>query len=503
MEIRRISTNLTTTEKIEQLNEMIMELAGLVGQGKFDINELDQIYDDLNFDRKYLRNVSLGHTTGTYSNWSHVKAETGYSIWKIAPSNYSYNILNQLYFDNITLTNKGEATGETATSFDSVQLYDGVSAYTNLTTEAGTEGGTEFDINADTGDYLYIGHASQFLGVKFEFETRGSGYTLEFEYWDGSAWSDLTASGNSLTDNTSNFESDGLISFTAPGDWATTTVNAVASKYWIRIKTSSTPVTVASAYFIIPGNTVVGLLALSSDQIFAGEWAWCSYSGSVYVTIRNAGSTVYEGDYFLTSSSSTINKQNFFIYNHEFKLDYVDSTYVNSFTSNSALINNIFTPTASKTIADSTAETSLFGTGVGSLTIPASFLIAGRSLRVKLFGYFSTTGTPTLNIKATLGGSTVCTSGAVATSGTISSKYWEIEVLITCRSTGASGTVIGQGLFTYDNSTQAGKAVGVVATATTTVNTTGTLALDVTATWGSASSSNTITCSNATVEVIN
>lgn len=503
MSIQRISTNLTTTEKIQQLNEMLIELAGLVGQGKFDINEIDSIYDDLNFNRKYLRNVSLGHTVGTYSNWTHVKAETGYSIWKIAPSNYSYSALNQLYFDNMTLVNKGQATGETATAFDSVQLYDGVSAYANLTSEAGTEGGTELAINADTGDYLYIGHASQFSGVKFEFQTRGSGYVLEFEYWNGSSWADLTSSGNYLVDDTSNFESDGLLSFTAPVDWATATVNSVASKYWIRIKTNSTPVTIAKAYFIIPGSTVVGLLALSSDQIFAGEWAWCSYSGSVYVTIRNSGNSTYEGDYFLTSSSTTINKQNFFIYNHEFKLDYIDSTYVNSFTSDSKIINNIFTPTASKTIASSVAETSLFGTGLGSLTIPANFLIVGRSLRVKLFGYFGTTGTPTLNIKALLGGSTVCSTGAIATSGTISNRYWEAEIVLTCRTIGVSGTVIGQGLFTYDNSTQAGKAVGLVATATTTVNTTGTLALDVTATWGASSASNTITCTNATVEVIN
>lgn len=349
MSISRISTNLSINEKIRQLNEMILELNGKIDSGKFDKNELDSIYSDSAFDRKYLRNVALGNTTGTYSNWTHVKAETGYSIWKISPTNYQYDSTNNLYFDGASLNNKGSANSETATSFDKVYVLTG-SMYTDNTTESATETGTEFTLLEDTTDYLYVGSDATFSGIKFEFETRGSNNTLVIEYYNGSSWTALSANTDNLLDDTSNFESDGLISYTTPDTWTTTTINSI-NKYWIRISTSTTPVTVAKAYYIIPGDSVVGLLALSSDEIINGDWAWCSYSGAVYVTIRNSGSTTYEGDYYITSSSSTNNLKNFFIYNHEYTADYYDSTYVSK---NPSLAILSFSSSSGITVAGST-----------------------------------------------------------------------------------------------------------------------------------------------------
>lgn len=334
MTIERINTGLTPDEKIRQLGEQILEVNGKIEQAKFNKNELDNLYTQLAqsgfaLDRKYLRDVALGNTLGTYTNWSHLKAESGYSIWKIAVSNYAHNSLNNIYLDNIKLENRGEASAESATTFDTVKLYDdSASSYVNNTTEASTELGTEFSLMAEFPDYLYVGSASQFFGIKFEFQTRGSGYTLQFEYWNGSAWTELTANDHNLTDDTSNFLSDGNVTFDDPGDWATTTVDS-QSKYWIRIShnDSTEPVTVAKAYYIIPANSVVGLLALNSNDTIAGNWAWCYYSGYVYVTIRNSGSTTSEGNFYITSSSSTTNKQNFFVYNHSYTCDYEDSSY--------------------------------------------------------------------------------------------------------------------------------------------------------------------------------
>jgi hypothetical protein len=306
---------------------MIIELNGKIEQAKFNKVELDAIFTRGNVtDRKFLRNQSLGHTVGTYTGWSHVKAETGYSIWKFAPTNYAHNSSNQLYLNNQLLTLMGSASAESASAFDAVYLYNDL-AYTNNTTEASTENGTEFSLMSATDEYLYIGNATKFGGIKFEFQTRGSGYNLEIEYYNGSTWAELTGSGNTLVDNTSNFESDGLITFDQPADWNFTTVNG-AYKYWLRIRTSSSIVTTAKAYYIIPGNTVPGLLALSSSEIINGSWKWVYYSSNVYVTIRNAGAASQEGNYYITSSSSAINLQNFFIYNNEISADYEDSTYV-------------------------------------------------------------------------------------------------------------------------------------------------------------------------------
>lgn len=330
--INRVNPNTDPTEKIRQLNEMIIELSGKIEQAKFNKVELDAVYSilsgsGLNHGRKYLRNQSLGNTTGTYSGWTHIKAFAGYSIWKYIPTHYLYDSLNQVYLDNQLLVNMGQATAESATTFDKVFLYNG-STYTDDTTEAGTDNGTQFALMADTSSYLYLGHATTFSGFSFAFQTRGSGYTLDFQYWNGSAWTDLTYSGNTFVDHTSNFESDGLVNYSIPADWATTTVNAVTTKYWIRIKTTATPVTIAYAYSVRPGNSVVDLLTMDSSDIIAGNWEWCTYSSAVYVTLRNSGGATKEGDYFITSSSSVNNLKNFFIYNHVISSDYHDSTFV-------------------------------------------------------------------------------------------------------------------------------------------------------------------------------
>ncbi len=332
-EIYKVSAALPTSKKIETLNEMIVTLNGLIQQGKFDANEVVALYSGSGITRKYLRNVILGHTVSDYSDFSHLKSEDGYSIWKITPDNYSYDATNQLYLDDKVLTNKGNASAETAETFDIAYLYDGATYVVN-TTEAGTEGGTAFSLMDAAGEFLYIGHSTTFKGVKLEFGTRGSNYDLQpeicFSGASANSWIGLTPEVDGLVDNTSDFESDGAITWnldsTTGAGWTQNSVNS-NTKYWMRIKTITTPVTTATANYIIPATSVIGLLALSSGEILNESWAWCTYSTDIYVTIRNTGNSAYEGDYYLTSASSDNNKQNFFIANHEYKLDHLDARY--------------------------------------------------------------------------------------------------------------------------------------------------------------------------------
>jgi len=325
--IYKVNENLTVSQKISLLNDMILALNGKIDKAEFNKNEVDALYTDLGsaYQRKYLRNVSLGHTLATYTGFTHIHAESGYSIWKYTPDNYAYDIRNKLYFDDKSLTNEGLATSETATAFDFVLLNDG-STYTDNTTEAGTEEGTAFELMSDTTEYLYLGEASTFGGAKFEFSTRGSNYTLVAEYYNGATWEELGASGLEYADATSGFESDGKITWTIPEDWATTAIDG-ETKYWVRFSTTTTPVTVAEAYYIIPSDSVIGLLAMSSEEFLNEEWKFCSYNGSIYVTIRNTGNSAYEGSYMIRSSSSVANKQAFFVDNHHYTMDYKDSTY--------------------------------------------------------------------------------------------------------------------------------------------------------------------------------
>ncbi len=71
--IYRVTSNNTNLNKIKNLNDMIIYLEGLVEQGKFDKNELDQLYALLNVARKYKRNKGIGNTTITYTGWNHLK----------------------------------------------------------------------------------------------------------------------------------------------------------------------------------------------------------------------------------------------------------------------------------------------------------------------------------------------------------------------------------------------------------------------------------------------
>jgi hypothetical protein len=312
------------------MGDMLLELNGKNYKSLFDINEIDSLYESLGLDREFLRNQLLGHTILDYNSWSVFDDKTGYSIWKIAPTNYTYNALNQLYFDDKILTNQGQATALTS-AFDKVYVGSDESGetLTDNTTEAGTEGGTYFDLMSSTSDYLYLGLDSTFLGIKFEFATKGLNYNLVLEYYssESGAWKELTSNDNNLVENTNNFASDGLISWDLPTDWVTTSINSV-TKYWVRISTSTIPSTMATAYYIVPGNSVESLLALSSSEIIGEEWKWCYYNGYVYVTIKNSGQSAYEGNTYIKSSSSNTNKQNFFVYNHTFSSDYKDSSYV-------------------------------------------------------------------------------------------------------------------------------------------------------------------------------
>lgn len=164
----------------------------------------------------------------------------------------------------------------------------------------------------------------------------------------------------------------------------------------------------------------------------------------------------------------------------------------------------VFTQTADKTIANTTTETTLIGTGVGTVTLPANFFTVGKTIRFRFRGIISDTGTPTVQIKIKLGATTIADSGTVALIlSTLSNDYFEVEGGLTCRTTGATGTVISSGVMLYDKNANASNAIGIINTGTTTIDTTASQAFDVTFDWGTASASNTITSQIGTVEVLN
>lgn len=167
----------------------------------------------------------------------------------------------------------------------------------------------------------------------------------------------------------------------------------------------------------------------------------------------------------------------------------------------------IFTATADNSVTNSTSELSALPTGVGTKTLPANFFVVGKAVRIKGGGVFSTAvaAQGTLNVKVKYGSTILSQSTAFTPVANLTTQGFDFEVIIVCRTTGATGTVTTTGGFTYSIGLNLARDVNDLVNSgnTTTIDTTASTALDVTATWGSASSSNIVKTTTCTISVEN
>lgn len=164
----------------------------------------------------------------------------------------------------------------------------------------------------------------------------------------------------------------------------------------------------------------------------------------------------------------------------------------------------IFSSTADKGVTNSTTETSVIGTGDGTLTLPVNTLIAGRVIRITVAGIFSDDAvTPgTVTVAAKLGATTVATTGAQTPAAGVANGGWKAVIIISCQTAGSSGTVMAHGSFENQGSALAENNWWMLNTGTTTINTEATQAIDVTWDWGTADADNSTTGQIALVEVL-
>lgn len=146
--------------------------------------------------------------------------------------------------------------------------------------------------------------------------------------------------------------------------------------------------------------------------------------------------------------------------------------------------------TADTTVTNTTTPTSIIGTGLGTKTIPANWAAIGKQLVIDFDGIISDTGTPNLTFDIRLG-ATVIATGTNALGAGLSNAKFVGRVMLTFRTVGVSGTVIAGGMVTI-SSGGAATSIPLVATGTTIINTTTTQLVDIFATWGTASASNTL-----------
>ena len=161
----------------------------------------------------------------------------------------------------------------------------------------------------------------------------------------------------------------------------------------------------------------------------------------------------------------------------------------------------------SNTVADSSAiANTLTETAFSqSFTVAANTLDIGRVLHVRAQGKYSTTATPTLKFTLRWGGVNtnplLFSSGLMTTASGAANLGWTVDVYVTVRTVGASGTAVAGGFAMVSGAASTAGVLGTDSTSsTTTIDTTAATALTLFATWSASSSSNTVTMEQFIVE---
>lgn len=123
-------------------------------------------------------------------------------------------------------------TGAVAAPIDAAFQFDasgvGPAAFVDETADFNSATAADvlpFPATEAIGDRFYIGHVQTFSAVAITIDTSGTVGTVTWKYWNGTIWANLTT-----TDNTVGFTAapgTQTVSFTPPGDWATTSVETV------------------------------------------------------------------------------------------------------------------------------------------------------------------------------------------------------------------------------------------------------------------------------------
>lgn len=147
----------------------------------------------------------------------------------------------------------------------------------------------------------------------------------------------------------------------------------------------------------------------------------------------------------------------------------------------------------SATITNTTTETSVIGSGVGSLTVPADTFLRGDSYHAKIGGVISAQNGDTIEIHIKTGSTVLASTGSISLSP-VTALGWELELDFTIASLTATGSMCTNGNFAYNRDT--GSLEGFVFQDVQTIDTTISNTLDVTVTWGQAKTQDQIYSAN-------
>ncbi len=161
-------------------------------------------------------------------------------------------------------------------------------------------------------------------------------------------------------------------------------------------------------------------------------------------------------------------------------------------------------------------EKTLIGTVVGTITVDAGSMRVGRVIRISAHGVITTTNptSPTLQLRIKWGGSggtLIADTGAQASVVNQTGNLWEVVCNLTFRTISAtsnSSSVEADGLWKNHASSGAGglsniKLLNFGGNVLTTIDTTANKDIFFSAQWGTATSGNTIVCTQLIAEILN
>lgn len=163
----------------------------------------------------------------------------------------------------------------------------------------------------------------------------------------------------------------------------------------------------------------------------------------------------------------------------------------------------IFAQTSTVTVSNTAASTTLIGTGTGSTTLSANFFGVGKTIKIFVSGsYGCIASSQQCDLKLTIGGVAVGTISLSHTNA-LAGRYYDTEFTLTCRTTGTTGTIQFMGIGKINTSTSNIESFFQISSTSGSINTTGTLAIDLQADWVTGDPLNTISASILHITYLN
>jgi len=247
----------------------------------------------------------------------------------------------------------------------------------------------------------------------------------------------------------------------------------------------------------IAGTTGINLYSNNVNQLVLN-------SGNLYPFVDDSlnlgtANKGYKSFYLSKGNANDVSSEGEINYNNRTKCV---SSYLGGMRQD--FIGTSFIQTGNSTVANTTDETSVLGLGIGTRIFPSGFFTEGKTIRFKFTGFLSGKNTHTALAKIKLGDTLLASSTGTLGADMINT-LWENESTFTCRTTGVNGSIIGQSRTLFG----AGQGFATVTIRPlqmlipVLLNTTTGNLLDATYTWGTADPDDSITTTNAILEVLN